>query len=166
MTGDPRSERSAVLVEEIARVASDRCVRIATAESLTGGMLAAALSAGPEAGSWYRGGVVAYHPSVKHELLGVPDVPVVSAASARSMAASAARLLRAEYALSLTGVGGPGPQDGIEPGRVYIADLAPAAAPRAVPYRFDGEPLEIMRRTIDAALAQLLEALHAGAPAE
>lgn len=113
------------LAEQAAKLAGESGTRVATAESLTGGMVSSALAAAPDASSWFRGGVVAYSSEVKHDLLDVPDVPVVSAEAAITMAASARRLLGADVAIALTGVGGPDPQDGRSPGTVYLA-VSPA----------------------------------------
>ena len=86
---------------------------VATAESLTGGQLAARLTSVPGASASYVGGVVSYATSVKTGVLGVPvDLVarhgVVSAECARAMASGVRRLLGSSYALSTTGVAGPG----------------------------------------------------------
>jgi PncC family amidohydrolase len=80
---------------------------LAVAESLTGGLLADHFARLPEAGSWFRGGIVAYAEGVKRSLLDIGDAPVVSEGAARAMAETAARLLGAEVAVAVTGVGGP-----------------------------------------------------------
>lgn len=129
---------------------------VATAESLTGGQLAAAISAAPEAGQWYRGGIVAYHPEVKYTLLGCPRGPVVTATTAEAMARSAVELLGADYAVALTGVGGPEPQEGEPAGTVYLATCTGGEKPIAERRRFEGEPVDVMEQTIRAALAMLL----------
>ncbi len=93
---------------------------LAVAESLTGGLLAAALAQGPQASEWFRGGIVAYHSAIKYKLLGVSEGPVVSERCAVEMARGVCTLLDAEMGLALTGVGGPEPVDGIEPGTVWV----------------------------------------------
>lgn len=140
----------------IASVHESDCT-LATAESLTGGQLAAAISAAPEAGDWYRGGIVAYHPEVKHSLLGSPPGPVVTPQTAAAMAHSAARLFGARYTVALTGVGGPVSVEGKPPGTVYIATFEIGHAPVIQHYRFDGDPVKVMERTICAALQALTE---------
>ena len=126
------------------------------AESLTGGKISAAFAAAPEAGTWFRGAVVAYTEGVKRDVLGVPDCPVVSRACAQHMAEGAARLLGADYAVAVTGVGGPGSQDGEPPGTVWFAVTGPIGT-QARRHRFDGEPDEILELTVDEALRLLIE---------
>jgi nicotinamide-nucleotide amidase len=85
---------------------------IATAESVTGGLVAARLTDIPGASTVFRGSVVAYSPEVKQRLLGVPEElisehGVVSEAVAEAMAVGAARLLESDVAVGLTGSAGP-----------------------------------------------------------
>jgi len=94
---------------------------LATAESLTGGMIAARLVAVPGAGDVFRGSLVTYAAETKRHLLGVPDCPVVSEEAVRAMAAGACEQLGADCSLAVTGVAGPAPADGEEPGTVWMA---------------------------------------------
>ncbi len=105
-------------IEQLVQAVHESGCTLATVESLTGGQLAAAISAAPQAGDWYRGGIVAYHPDVKHTLLKTPPGPVVTAETAAAMARSAVHLLGADYSVALTGVGGPGEEEGAPPGTV------------------------------------------------
>ncbi len=95
-------------------------LRLAVAESLTGGMLASRLVGVPGASSWFRGGVVSYANEVKRELLGVGAPSVVSEAAAAEMALGAARVLGAEVGIATTGVAGPESLEGRERGVVCI----------------------------------------------
>ncbi len=117
-----------------------RGATLATAESLTGGRLAARITAVPGASQAYVGGVVAYATEVKQDLLGVPDPllarhGVVSPECARAMAEGARRLLGASHALATTGVAGPDLQEGQPAGTVFVGVAGPAgtsvARPRA-----------------------------------
>ncbi|MXV89193.1 MAG: CinA family nicotinamide mononucleotide deamidase-related protein [Acidimicrobiia bacterium] len=94
---------------------------LATAESLTGGMIATRLSAAPGASDVFRGSLVTYAAETKRDLLGVPAGPVVSEAAVRAMAAGACEQLGADCSLAVTGVAGPAPADGEEPGMVWMA---------------------------------------------
>ena len=94
---------------------------LATAESLTGGMISARLVAVPGAGDVFRGSLVTYAAETKRRLLGVPPGPVVSEQAVRAMAAGACEQLGADCSLAVTGVAGPGPNDGTEPGAVWMA---------------------------------------------
>lgn len=130
---------------------------VAVAESLTGGSLAARLAAAPDSSEWFRGGIVAYSSEVKHDLLEVPPGPVVSATSATAMAVTTRRLLGATFAVAVTGVGGPDPQDGEAPGTVYAA-LVSGDEVSTQRWDLDGEPDEIVHRTCERALRWLVEA--------
>ncbi len=96
---------------------------IGLAESLTGGLIASRLCDIPGASAAFRGAVVSYASDLKFGLLGVPEGPVVSEAAATAMAHGAARVLGADVVIAVTGVAGPGPQDGEEPGTVFMATL-------------------------------------------
>jgi PncC family amidohydrolase len=99
---------------------------LATAESLTGGMLGAALTSVPGSSDAYVGGVVSYAIEVKTAVLSVPeaviaDHGVVSAECAAAMAEGVRTLTGADLALATTGVAGPGPKDGVAAGTVWVA---------------------------------------------
>ena len=94
---------------------------LATAESLTGGMVAAKLASVPGASDVFKGGIVSYASEVKFNLLGVPVGPVVSVATAEQMALGACEVLGATCAVATTGVAGPDPLEGHPPGTVCIA---------------------------------------------
>jgi nicotinamide-nucleotide amidase len=150
-TSEQIRERLAARVAELAR-AGGRSV--AVAESLTGGMVAASLAAAPQASDWFRGSLVAYSSEVKHEVLHVPDGPVVSAEAASAMAREVRRLLRADIAVALTGAGGPAPQDGREPGTVFLA--VDGQEHRVQRLRVPGEdPSAICAGAAEAALEML-----------
>jgi len=103
---------------------------LATAESLTGGRLAAAVTAVPGASVSYLGGMVTYATALKQSLLGVPvevvqRYGVVSAECARAMAAGCREATGATYALATTGVAGPDSQEGKPVGTVYVGIAGP-----------------------------------------
>jgi nicotinamide-nucleotide amidase len=140
------------LAADLGRAASERGLTIAVAESLTGGSVAAALSAAPDASTWFKGGIVAYMSEVKHRVLGVRPGPVVSEGAALDMAAGVVALLKADLGLAVTGVGGPDPQDGREPGTVWFAvDLSTRKQPLL--RIFEGDPADV----VAASRVQLLE---------
>lgn len=94
---------------------------LATAESLTGGMVAAKLTSVPGASDVFKGGIVSYASEAKFALLGVPEGPVVSVAAAEQMALGACEALAATCAIATTGVAGPDPLEGHPPGTVCLA---------------------------------------------
>jgi nicotinamide-nucleotide amidase len=97
---------------------------IATAESLTAGLVSASIADVPGCSVVFRGGVVAYATDVKGSVLGLDAsdlAHVVSEQVAAELARNACRLLDADLGISTTGVAGPDPLDGQEPGSVWIA---------------------------------------------
>lgn len=141
---------------------------LATAESLTGGRLAAAITAVPGASASYVGGVVAYATRVKQELLGVPDAVVaehgvVSAACATAMAEGVRTALGATWALSTTGVAGPEEQEGHPVGTVFVGVAGPDAT-RALRLSLAGGRAQVQDRTVAEALATLVWKLRGEEP--
>ena len=98
---------------------------IGTAESMTGGMVAAALTSEPGASRYVKGGMVAYDRELKARLLGVSDInAVVNAETAMEMAVGGRKLLNADVAVAVTGSAGPDPQER-PPGTVIVAVATP-----------------------------------------
>jgi competence/damage-inducible protein CinA-like protein len=104
----------------VGRLLAQSGLRLAVAESLTGGMVAARLTSVPGASAWFAGGVVSYGEDVKRSLLGVSPGPVVSENAAGEMALGVKGLLAADIGLSLTGVAGPTSQDDQPVGTVFV----------------------------------------------
>jgi nicotinamide-nucleotide amidase len=109
-----------------------RAETLATAESLTGGLVGAVITAVPGASTSYRGGVISYATDLKDTLLGVPsgllaERGAVDPDVAAAMAEGARKRLGATWGLALTGVAGPEPQDGTPVGTVYVAVAGPDA---------------------------------------
>jgi nicotinamide-nucleotide amidase len=102
-----------------------RGLTLAVAESVTGGLVGGRLTDIPGASEVFVGGVVSYATSVKQQLLGVSDGPVVSELAAREMAAGVRERLVADVGLSLTGVAGPDEQDGEPAGTLFVGMIGP-----------------------------------------
>jgi len=99
---------------------------LAIAESLTGGLISAALTQIPGASRVFRGSVVSYATEIKVGVLGVsPELVqaggVVQETVVLQMAAGVCRQLDSDFGLAATGVAGPAPQDGKVPGVVFLA---------------------------------------------
>lgn len=136
---------------------------LAVAESLTGGLLAATLVDVPGASAVFRGGLVVYATDLKETLAGVdpglldavgavhPEVAVALAAGARTRCG-------ATWALSTTGVAGPGAVDGHPPGTVFVG-LAGPTGDRAHRLTVSGSRRAIRRGTVAAAVRLLGEEL-------
>ncbi|GIG54251.1 CinA family protein [Demequina activiva] len=163
--GDPRPLTTAARAAAVIEAARAAGLSIATAESLTGGAVSAALTAIPGASDVMRGGVVAYLPAVKTAVLGVAEATlasagVVSEATALEMARGARGALGADVAVATTGAAGPESHDGASPGTVCLA-VADAAGGESHTVRLTGERGAVTAAAVDAAL-DLLAARLAG----
>ncbi|QYJ05310.1 nicotinamide-nucleotide amidohydrolase family protein [Nocardioides panacisoli] len=153
---------AAEAAEEWARllpVLRERQATVATAESLTGGQLAAALTSVPGASAAFAGGVVSYATAVKVSLLGVPEElvaehGVVSAACARAMASGVRELVGTSYGVATTGVAGPEQQEGHPVGTVFVA-VADADATEVRQLALTGDRAAIQARALVAAVSEL-----------
>lgn len=135
-------------------------ITVGAAESLTSGAIASALGRASDASEWFAGSIVAYHAEVKYGLLGVDRGPVITAEAAGQMAEGARRALGADVAVAVTGAGGPGPEEGRPAGTVFVA-CASSRGIRVDHHRFDGDPAEVVRQTVEAALRSMLVELPA-----
>ena len=118
-------------LHKLIELVRDRGATLATAESLTGGLVGAALTDVPGISAIYRGGVIVYATDLKATLAGVPadllaDVGPVHPDTAAALASGVRERLGATYGLATTGVAGPDPQAGIEAGTVYVGVAGPA----------------------------------------
>ena len=145
--------------EVIARLSDKTLV---TAESLTGGGIGNALTSVPGASLVYKGGIISYVNDVKRDVLGVPQeildgYGAVSAWTAGYMASGARKLLKADVAVSVTGLAGPGGDEFGHPvGTVYIGyDSNPKSLVKE--FHFQGDRADVRRQTIEAALTLILD---------
>jgi nicotinamide-nucleotide amidase len=148
----------------------ERGETLAVAESLTGGLLAAAFVEVPGASRVFRGGIVAYATELKAKLLGVPP-PLLSShgpvdpAVAAALAAGARERCGSDWAAATTGVAGPDSQAGQPVGRVYVAVVGPPAAhgePDRVEVReftLPGDRAAVRCGAVEAAVRLLAETL-------
>jgi PncC family amidohydrolase len=133
---------------------------VAAAESLTGGLVAAALTSVPGASADFRGGVIAYASDLKASVLGVP-AGLLSAHGAvhpqvaAAMAEGARTRLGATFGVATTGVAGPDPADGQPVGTVYIA-AASAAGSAVSELVLTGSRSRIREATVQAVLSLLI----------
>jgi nicotinamide-nucleotide amidase len=146
------------LADKVAELAEDRGLRVAVAESLTAGRVSSALGRGEAASEWYSGAVVAYDEGVKFQVLGVTPGPVVTDRCAREMAEGVRRLLGADVALGITGVGGPGPDEGCPAGTVHLA-VAREGTTRSLHAVLPGDPTEVVAAATSLCLQELLRDL-------
>ena len=135
---------------------------LVTAESLTGGGIGDCITAVPGASAVYKGGVISYVNEVKRDVLGVPQeildrYGAVSAWTAGYMASGVRKLLKADVAVSVTGLAGPGGDEFGNPvGTVYIGFESSAKA-LVKRYCFAGSREDVRSQTIRAAMELILE---------
>jgi nicotinamide-nucleotide amidase len=146
---------------DLAEIVVDACrrkrVTLAVAESCTGGLLGARLTAVPGASDVFRGGIIAYDNDVKSETLGVPTALIeehgaVSEPVVISMSAGARTVAGADLGVAITGIAGPSGGTPAKPvGTVWLA-LADRAAATSRQVRLNGDRNEIRYRATQAAL--------------
>lgn len=154
-------EASAVIAQAVAKGIS-----LAVAESLTGGAVAADLVSIPGASVVFRGGIVAYDPVIKHDLLEVDAAALasggaVTALVATQMAEGVAKRLSSDFAVATTGVAGPDPEpvSGQKPGTVFIAVAGTALGTLVRELSLTGDRAEIRAKATRAALQALADGI-------
>jgi nicotinamide-nucleotide amidase len=146
--------------ESIIRLLKQREETVATAESLTGGLVCAVLTSVPGASAVVRGGVVVYATDLKANLAGVNgralyEYGAVHPFIAEELARGAAKRCGADWGVGLTGVAGPDPQEGVAPGTVHIG-LASGTKTVVRTIEVTGERHAVRMAAVDAALGLLL----------
>ena len=143
-----------------------RGLKLATAESCTGGWIAQAVTSVAGSSDWFERGFVTYSNEAKQELLGVRASTLsrhgaVSEEAAREMASGALRRSAAHVALAVTGIAGPGGGTREKPvGMVCFAWSLGERAPQSAVRRFSGGRESIRRKSVVAALQGLLERMQ------
>ncbi|MDH2425167.1 nicotinamide-nucleotide amidohydrolase family protein [Sphaerisporangium sp. TRM90804] len=139
---------------------------VAVAESLTAGLIGAALTRPSGASAAFRGGAIVYATDLKHSLLGVPEdllerEGAVHPAVAAAMAGGVRRLAGATYGLAATGVAGPDEQDGKPVGTVHLAVAGPGGAVWHREVALSGSREQIRETTVREGLDLLRGVLEA-----
>lgn len=152
---------------DLAEVVIDQCrrrdLKIGVAESCTGGMLGARLTAIPGSSDVFVGGVIAYDNRVKRDVLGIADSDLeqhgaVSEEVAAAMAESVRRLVKADIGVGITGVAGPGGGTAAKPvGMIWVA--LSGACDEARCLRLFGTREEVRQRAAQAALDMIRRAV-------
>ncbi len=154
---------AARLVERLAQALLARGWQLATAESCTGGLIAATCTDLAGSSAWFDRGVVSYSNQAKTELLGVPAELItthgaVSEAVARAMAEGVLSRSCAQLAVAVTGVAGPGGGSAEKPvGTVWLAWAAQGQPTKAERHWWAGDRAEVRRQTVRRALQGLLD---------
>lgn len=143
-------------------VLAERGQTVGVAESLTAGLLGAALTETPGSSATFRGGMVVYATDLKVSLLGTdPEQGAVSASTASAMAAGVRQRLGADWGVALTGVAGPDEQEGHPPGTVFIAVAGPGGG-EVKTLRLPGDRERVRSLAVTSALDLLRRTLITG----
>lgn len=150
-------KKNSVLAEEVVRLLKKKKLTLASAESITGGALAAALTDIAGSSEVFLGGIVAYSDPAKTKFLHVAKRiltkrTAVSEEVARTMAESARAEFKSDYAISTTGVAGPGKAYGQKAGTVWIA-IAGKGETVVISLALSGDRAAVRHATIESALA-------------
>lgn len=154
------------LAQELGDELTTQNLKIATAESCTGGGLGYWLTSVPGSSTWYKGGFIAYTPDAKLQMLGVkPEVlsafGTVSEHTARDMAEGTLEKNCVDLSVAITGVAGPGGGTKENPvGTVWLAIARRDFATETWAEYFKGDRQSIRLQAIQKALEKLLEAIH------
>ena len=157
--------QAAQIVQSLAAALTQRGWMMTSAESCTGGLIAAACTDLAGSSDWFERGFVTYSNAAKTELLSVPAHVIarhgaVSEPVARAMARGAVAHARAHASVAVTGVAGPGGGSLDKPvGTVWFGWTRPGRSWTEM-RRFDGDRAAVRRQTRDHALAVLLDALR------
>jgi len=151
-----------LLVKKLYRICKEKGLSLSIAESCTGGMVGAAITAIPGSSDYFKGGVVSYGNEVKHDVLGVSRLVLknkgaVSAETVRQMAAGVKRLCKTDCAIAVSGIAGPGGGTKQKPvGLVYIG-IGLGKKVRGFRYLFKGGRQKIRRQAVYAALQRMID---------
>lgn len=149
---------------EVHKLLAEQSATVAVAESLTGGLLGAALTTTPGASNTFRGGLIVYATDLKAALAGVP-MPLleaegpVSAHVAGALAAGARDRLFATYGVGVTGVAGPDEQNGQPVGTVHVGIAGPDGGGTVRSMVLTGDRAAVREQAVTAALSLLAETL-------
>ncbi|MEM9747952.1 MAG: CinA family protein [Actinomycetota bacterium] len=146
---------------EILDLLRDRGWMLGAAESLTGGAFGSAIAAVSGASDAFAGSIVSYATEVKRSVLGVTAESVISEDAAIEMARGARRVLGCDIAVSMTGVAGPGLQEG-QPAGTVVLGLSVGDVESATRLALDGDRQAVRMATVSAALGRVRDALVAG----
>ena len=153
------------LAEETAFQMKRRGLTLSTAESCTGGQIAALLTALPGASEYFKGGIVSYCNEAKHTTLGVQQATLdtytaVSEQTVREMAEGVRGRLNSDYAVATTGVAGPsGGTDDTPVGTVWMAVATPNGT-ITKKMRYNGRRQQVIDRATNEVLAMLIRAIR------
>jgi PncC family amidohydrolase len=151
-----------LLAKNLGRFCVERKLTLSVAESCTGGMIGAAITAIPGSSAYFYGGIISYSNKVKRSVLGVPQKIIdkkgaVSAETVKAMVIGVQRLCRTDCGIAVSGVAGPDGGTKKKPvGLVYVG-IGLGKKVKAFKYYFKGNRQEIRKQTTHAALKRMIE---------
>ena len=154
------------LAVQVGEALKARQLMVSTAESCTGGWIGEVLTAIAGSSTYYERGFITYSNQAKQELLGVPEQTIaqhgaVSEETVRAMAAGALAHSRAQVALSVSGVAGPGGGSAHNPvGTVCFGWALKGGEPQSARRHFDGDRESVRRQAVAFALRGALERIE------
>jgi nicotinamide-nucleotide amidase len=160
------SDSLSCLAVRLGQRLKDLGLKLATAESCTGGWIAMEATAVPGSSDWFERGFVTYSDEAKRELLGVKEQTLmahgaVSEAVAREMAEGALQQSKADVSVAVTGIAGPAGGTPSKPvGTVCIAWAAYPSVLQSLTSRFDGGRRAVREQSVAAALQGLIHMLE------
>ncbi len=150
------------MIEELAKLLTERNITLATAESCTGGLLGNTITDVPGASKYYLGGIIAYSNEIKIKLLKVKKGTIerygaVSEQCAREMVLGVAKLFNAHMAISTTGIAGPGGGTADKPvGTVFIGIYSQGTT-KIYKHKFSGTRREIKEKIVNSAINHAIQ---------
>lgn len=163
-TGDMMHGQIDQIVSELGEILRVREMRMALAESCTGGLMASRLTDISGSSEWFKGGIVAYDNRIKERLLAVPCAVLnvdgaVSQACVDAMVRGVCRLFDVPIGVAISGIAGPGGGSVEKPvGLVWMSwQVLDHQWSRA--YRFHGSRLEVKSQSVGTAIEELLQGI-------
>jgi len=150
-------------IEEFVEQLKINHVTLSTAESLTGGLIGAEITKIPGISEFYKGGVIVYSNELKNTILGVSEKLLqrfgpYNSTTTDQMANGVCSLTRTSASIAVSGVAGPSPDQGVEPGTVYITVKVNNMTMSAV-HHFSGTRTEVRKQTVAYALGLFYDCL-------
>ena len=154
------------LLKDLAQICLDKHYKVVTAESCTGGLVAAAITSLPGSSQWFEGGYVTYSNEAKHQDLGVPlelieQYGAVSREVAYAMASGAKEKTPAQLSLAITGIAGPEGGSADKPvGTVWFAWGLADGSIQTEKVLFTGDRQSVRTQAVNFSLSRLLNHLN------
>lgn len=151
-----------LLAKRLGRRFTEKKLTLSVAESCTGGMIGAAITAVPGSSAYFKGGVVSYSNEMKHNVLGVPKLVLekkgaVSAEAVRAMVKGVRRLCKTDCAIAVSGIAGPDGGTKKKPvGLVYVG-IGAGKKVQVFKFYFRGDREMVRKQTVEEALEKMIE---------